>query len=137
MTTTKTKKHPTTPSPKGKTKIEKLQLNKETLKDLSARDGEQVRGGQPKQPLGMGSQAGCCWVARAVYGESNPRWLLYREWLLGEAPAWFRRLYIRHGERFAIWLAPHSAVKSVIRLWMDWVIDRRCAGARLSALSAR
>ena len=68
---------------------------------------------------------GICWVARAVYGEENPRWLLFRDWLLADAPAWFRGLYLRHGEHVARWIAPHAAVKSIIRLWMDSVIDRR------------
>lgn len=63
-----------------------------------------------------------CWVARAVYGETNPRWIQFRQWLLGEAPSWFRNLYIAHGERFARWIAPHPGVKSVIRRWMDRVI---------------
>ncbi len=63
-----------------------------------------------------------CWVARAVYGESNPRWMQFRQWLLSDAPPWFRNLYIAHGERFARWIAPHPAVKSVIRRRMDGVI---------------
>lgn len=60
-----------------------------------------------------------CWVARAVYGETNPRWMQFREWLFSDAPPWFRNLYIAHGERFARWIAPHPGVKSVIRRWMD------------------
>jgi hypothetical protein len=63
-----------------------------------------------------------CWVARAVYGESNPRWMQFRQWLLTEAPPWFRNLYIAYGERFARWIAPYPVVKSVIRRWMDGVI---------------
>ncbi len=66
-----------------------------------------------------------CWVARAVYGTDNPKWLLFRAWLLGDAPAWFRSLYIRHGQRFAAWIAPRARVKSVIRRWMDSVLARR------------
>jgi hypothetical protein len=66
-----------------------------------------------------------CWVARAVYGESNPQWRLFREWLLNDAPAWFRNLYIRHGESFAGWLAPHEGLKNIIRRWMDGRIKGR------------
>ncbi len=65
-----------------------------------------------------------CWVARAVYGADNPRWMLFREWLLEDAPRWFRNLYIRHGMSFARWIAPHQCIKSVIRRWMDSRIDR-------------
>ena len=60
-----------------------------------------------------------CWVARAVYGARNPRWLVFRFWLLHRAPAWFRALYLRHGERFAGWLADKPWLQAVIRRWMD------------------
>ncbi len=66
-----------------------------------------------------------CWVARAVYGEEDPRWMLFRAWLLADAPLWFRTLYIRRGERFADWVAGRTCVKSVIRRWMDQRIARR------------
>ncbi len=60
-----------------------------------------------------------CWVARAVYGEDNPRWLLFRGWLLQDAPGWFRRLYVRHGESFARRIEHRSLVKRAIRRFMD------------------
>ncbi len=76
-----------------------------------------------------GGDAPLCWVARAVYGGDDPRWRLFRAWLLHEAPAWFRGLYIRHGEAFAVWLDDKPAVKAVIRRWMDarlrGVVERR------------
>ena len=112
---------------KAGAKAKKLQLKKETLKDLTSLKGKAgaVKGGAGRvcaAGLCTPPQATPCWVARAVYGEENPRWLLFRGWLLGDAPGWFRRLYISHGERFARWLAPHAAIKSLIRRWMDWVI---------------
>lgn len=66
-----------------------------------------------------------CWVARAVYGEDDPRWRQFRAWLLADAPPWFRALYIRHGASFAGWLAGRTRVKSAIRRWMDRRIARR------------
>ena len=36
---------------KGRTKAKKLQLNKETIKDLTAKRAEQVKGGIPKEAL--------------------------------------------------------------------------------------
>ena len=60
-----------------------------------------------------------CWVARAVYGARNPRWLVFRFWLLRRAPAWFRALYLRHGESFAAWVADKPRLRAVIRRWMD------------------
>lgn len=76
-----------------------------------------------------GGDSGLCWVARAVYGADDPRWRLFRAWLLHQAPAWFRGLYIRHGEAFAVWLDDKPAVKAMIRRWMDarlrGVVERR------------
>jgi flagellar hook-associated protein 2 len=60
-----------------------------------------------------------CWVARAVYGAHNPRWLVFRFWLLHRAPGWFRRLYLRHGPGVATWLENKPCLKMVIRCWMD------------------
>lgn len=60
-----------------------------------------------------------CWVAREVYGEDNPRWMLFRDWLFRHAPEWFFNLYINHGEAFAGWLKRNSWAKRPIRIWMD------------------
>ncbi|HSG19386.1 MAG TPA: hypothetical protein VLA31_01335, partial [Burkholderiaceae bacterium] len=69
---------------------------------------------------GLGQAAGAvCWVAREVYGEDNPKWLMFREWLLTKAPDWFRNLYIKHGERFAAFLRTRPSLKRLIRKWMD------------------
>lgn len=68
----------------------------------------------------VGEVAGgvACWVAREVFGEGNPEWLMFRAWLFGQAPAWFRWLYLRHGERFAAWIHNKPRLKAVIRRWM-------------------
>jgi hypothetical protein len=76
---------------------------------------------------GVGSAAGGgffgkpfgCWVAREVYGETNPKWRLFREWLANNAPKWFQNLYNKHGERFAAWISNKPFLKSIIRKWMD------------------
>jgi hypothetical protein len=60
-----------------------------------------------------------CWVAREVYGPSNPRWLLFREWMLTDSPRWLFNLYAKHGEQFANWLKNHTWLKPLIRKWMD------------------
>jgi len=60
-----------------------------------------------------------CWVARAVYGEDDPNWMLFRSWMLEDAPKWLRALYISKGERVGRWIAPHRRLKSVVRRWMD------------------
>ena len=68
---------------------------------------------------GQGRGGNCCWVAREVYGEANPHWLLFRRWLLGDSPSWFRNLYISKGEAFANWLSRHTWLKPMIRRRMD------------------
>ena len=68
---------------------------------------------------GRRSGTNSCWVAREVYGESNPQWLLFRRWLMGDSPSWFRNLYISKGEAFANWLSNNAWLKPIIRRWMD------------------
>ena len=60
-----------------------------------------------------------CWVAREVYGIDNPKWIEFREWMLNDAPSWFRNLYIKYGERFAKFISNKPLVKSIIRKWMN------------------
>jgi hypothetical protein len=67
-----------------------------------------------------------CWVAREVYGADNPRWRMFRNWLLTDAPRWFRALYIAYGPDFARWIADKPRLKRVIRRWMDRRIEGRC-----------
>lgn len=74
----------------------------------------------------MGAAAlspGGCWVAREVYGDWNPRWVLFRHYLRTKAPrlAWWA--YCRWGERLAQWLAPRPKVKAWLRRWMDRRIE--------------
>lgn len=63
-----------------------------------------------------------CWVAREVYGEENPKWLLFREWLETTAPKWFHQLYLEEGEQFAEYIKNKPFLKAIIRLCMDSVI---------------
>jgi len=66
-----------------------------------------------------GATAYACWVAREVYGIDNPKWLEFREWMLNDSPSWFRKLYIKFGERFAAFISNKPRIKSIIRKWMD------------------
>ena len=68
---------------------------------------------------GLGTAFGKCWVAREVYGEYNPKWIKFREWLTNEAPRWFDKLYVNYGERFAKFISNKPRLKSIIRNWMD------------------
>jgi hypothetical protein len=61
-------------------------------------------------------------VAREVYGEHNPKWLLFRAWLLTEAPIWLRDLYAAHGEEFAAWIHDKPLAKAIVKVLMDTAI---------------
>jgi hypothetical protein len=104
------------------TKSKSSKPTKGTLQDLNSTKADRVKGGlkPPPPPPKKG-----CWVARAVYGENNPRWLLFRDWLFEEAPFWLRHLYLRYGEGFARLIMPHPFIKSLIRWSMDLVIERK------------
>ena len=65
-----------------------------------------------------------CWVAREVYGAHNPQWLLFRAWLLTDAPAWLRDAYGTHGEQFAAWISDKPVVKAAVKALMDQVVRR-------------
>jgi hypothetical protein len=67
---------------------------------------------------------GFCWVAREVYGEHNPAWLLFRKWMLNDSPSLFRKAYIKYGERFANFISDKPRLKARIRKWMDSKIGR-------------
>jgi polysaccharide export outer membrane protein len=75
-------------------------------------------------PFGFNPNFGACWVAREVYGPENPQWLLFRAWLLTEAPAWLREAYMAHGESFAAWIADKPVVKAIVKAAMDQVVER-------------
>ncbi len=79
--------------------------------------------------MGAGSAGGFgklfCWVAREVYGPTNPAWLQFRDWMLNESPQWFFDLYAKYGERFASWISNKPRLKTIIRKWMDSKIGDR------------
>ena len=60
-----------------------------------------------------------CWVAREVYGTETGTWMVFRSWMLTEAPAWLRNAYIKYGERIAEFIKDKPTIKAVIRRWMD------------------
>ena len=60
-----------------------------------------------------------CWVAREVYGEDNPKWLQFREWMLTKASDNLRNYYVKHGEKIAESIRNKPTIKALIRKWMD------------------
>jgi polysaccharide export outer membrane protein len=75
-------------------------------------------------PYGFNPNFGVCWVAREVYGPENPQWLLFRAWLLTEAPDWLREAYVEHGEEFAAWIHDKPLAKAAVKALMDRVIAK-------------
>jgi hypothetical protein len=68
--------------------------------------------------LGLG-----CFVAREVYGISDPRWILFRSWMLNRSPMWFAVMYIRHGEWIARCIRGRNVIRAMIRGLMNIVIS--------------
>ena len=79
--------------------------------------------------MSMGSMASIagmfCWVARECFGEDDPRWLLFRQWMLEDAPVWFRNLYGKYGPYVAKWLADKPVIKGLVRWWMKGRIESK------------
>ena len=63
-----------------------------------------------------------CWVAREVFGATNPKWLKFRRWLLNKAPAKLREYYVEHGIEIANYLKANPDEKTRLRLAMEQVI---------------
>ena len=86
---------------------------------------QQARGAMIGGALsGLGGAIGC-WVAREVYGNDNPMWLLFRQWLMEDSPDTFRNLYIKYGERFAKFISNKPLVKTIIRNWMTSKVKQK------------
>jgi len=75
-----------------------------------------------------------CWVARAAFGEADIRWMIFRAWLLDDAPAWFRRLYLRYGESVGNWLAGRDSARLLVRALMLPAVERKLRGWQRSEL---
>ena len=74
--------------------------------------------------LVQANPASPCWVARAVYGPDNPRWILFRQWLFGNGPVpevrtLLQKLYLRYGQSFARVVDKSPCLRSVLRVLMD------------------
>jgi hypothetical protein len=65
-----------------------------------------------------------CWWARAAYGEDNPKWLLFRDWVVNAAPEWFRKLYVATGPKYAHKIGRFPVVVKLLRKAMDRIIER-------------
>lgn len=108
--------------------LQDIAQSKGEMASLMMQFREEVDPGMGGSVMGMaGSIIGgfICWVAREVYGQGNPKWVLFRSWLLEDAPLWFVKLYMKHGERFAEFISNKPWLKAIIRQWMDKKIAGR------------
>lgn len=65
-----------------------------------------------------------CWVAREIYGADDPRWLKARYYVLHLAPAWFRRFYLKYGERIASVIRSRPYLGTMLKPLFDHFVDR-------------
>lgn len=66
---------------------------------------------------------GFCHVARLVYGERNPRWIVFFYWKEHAAPKWFKAAYNRLAPQVAALLRPFPGAQASVRRWMDHKIQ--------------
>jgi hypothetical protein len=52
----------------------------------------------------------------------------FRAWLIDDAPAWFRGLYIRHSELVGAWLSGQERARRAVRAAMMLAINRKVRG---------
>jgi hypothetical protein len=72
---------------------------------------------------GAGIAAGMfCWLARAVYGRDDSRWLAVRKWMLAKAPAHLLAAYAVNGRKAAARARVDSAYRSEIKALFDAVL---------------
>jgi hypothetical protein len=83
---------------------------------------------QSKVSSGGQAPAPSCWVARAAFGLEDIRWMIFRAWMLEDAPAWFRSLYLRHGETIGAWLADRPQWRRLVRALMMPAIRHKLLG---------
>ena len=66
-----------------------------------------------------------CYVAREVYGRQNSEWFVFRTWLQYDAPKWFEKLYVTHGENYAKLIAKVPPLKWATKQLMDMVVNKK------------
>jgi hypothetical protein len=73
----------------------------------------------------LGSAWIMCWVAREVYGRSNPEWFFFRVWLEYDAPKWFKSAYKKYGETYAKIISKVPPLKWMTKTFMDGIIAHK------------
>ena len=63
-----------------------------------------------------------CWAAREAYGEDDPRWREFRDWMIRRSPTWLFRLYMLRGPSWAQSLRKRPWLKPAVRGVMNLVL---------------
>ena len=95
------------------------QANEMSLAGAQAGARAQKQAGMMSMLGSLGAAAIGCWIAREVYGESNPKWKQFRSWMLNKAPDWFREWYLANGESVAEHIKDKPELKARIKIFMD------------------
>jgi hypothetical protein len=102
------------------------ELDAKTRGTIAAEQSSSAAGSAIGNLIGtLGSAWIMCWVAREVYGKSNPEWFIFRTWLEYDAPKWFKNLYKKHGEQFASFISDKPMLKYIVKKLMDSVIESK------------
>ena len=105
------------------------ELNAETQKEIQSMASGSTAGKSIGSLIGtLGSafiSAKLCWVAREVYGTSNPKWFVFRTWLRYDAPKWFVNIYNKHGEKYAKFISNKPLLKFITKKIMDYLIKEK------------
>ena len=105
------------------------ELNAETQKEIQSMASGSTAGQSIGGLIGtLGSafiSAKICWVAREVYGASNPKWFVFRTWLRYDAPKWFVNIYNKHGEKYAKFISNKPLLKLITKKFMDYLIKEK------------
>ena len=75
--------------------------------------------------IGSSAFTGFCWVAREVYGKQDTRWFVFRVWMQYDAPKWFKKLYLTHGEKYATFISNKPLLKWATKKLMDLVVENK------------
>lgn len=77
---------------------------------------------------GIPSDGVTCWVARAAFGEADLRWMIFRAWLLDDAPRWLLQGYLSHGEWLGARVARSDLARNLVRRLMMPAVRRKLRG---------
>ena len=102
------------------------ELDAKARTDIASEQSSSAAGNAIGSLIGtLGSAWIMCWVAREVYGNNDMRWFIFRTWLKYDAPKWFSKMYLTHGEKYAKFISNKPLLKWCTKQLMDIVVERK------------